>query len=273
MQHTQVFSSYGSDMNYEEDVEMKGFGLASIKTEGGAVAYTGQMQGYTKRYTHLVYGLGYIVTREELEDNLYMKVSKSRSGALARSMRVTKETVMANIINRAFNTAYLGGDGKPMIALDHPSDVGPQSNRLTVDADLSEASLEDATIQLRNATDSTGLRINLMPRKLIIPVNEMYNASRILKSTGQNDTSNNAINALKERGVFPDGVMDWAYLTDPDAWFIKTDSPDGLKLFNRRELEFTKDSEFDTENAKAKATMRFSGGWSDWRGIFGTPGA
>jgi hypothetical protein len=269
----QVFEVETSDKNYEEDVELKGFGLAPVKTEGASIAYDSQIQGYTKRYTHVVYGLGYIVTQEEMEDNLYEKVSKSRAKALGRSMRQTKEIVAANVFNRAFDTNYLGGDGKPLISTTHPSDAGNQSNRLTVDADLSEASLEDALTQMMNATDAKGLRINLQGMKLLVPSNLAFEATRILKSNLQNDTANNATNAMKSMGVLPDGVMVWPYLTDPDAWFIITDAPDGLKMYNRRPLSFDKDNDFDTSNAKAKATERYSVGWSDWRGAFGTPGA
>lgn len=273
LQHTQIFDVETSDKAYEEDVEMTGFGLAPVKTQGGSISYDSHTQGPTTRYTHVVYGLGYIVTREEIEDNQYEKVSRARARALGRSMRQTKEIVAANIFNRAFNSAYVGGDGKEMIATDHPTPGGASSNELAVAADLSEASIEDMITLIMNAKDSRGLRIGLMPRKLIVPSGEWANAERIVGSTLQNDTANNAINAIKSQGVLPGGVVVWRYLTDPDAWFIKTDASDGLKLYNRRPLSFDKDNDFDTDNAKAKATERYSFGWSDWRAVFGTEGA
>lgn len=273
LQHTEVFSVDTSDKAYEEDVELTGFGLAPVKSEGGSISYDSHTQGPTTRYTHVVYGLGYIVTQEEIEDNQYEKVSRARSRALARSMRQTKEIVGSNVFNRAFNSSYVGGDGLELISTAHVTVNGTQSNELAVAADLSEASLEDMFIQIMNATDTRGLRIRLMPRKLIVPSNLAFEAERIVKSNLQNDTANNAINAIKSKGLLPDGVMVWQYLTDTDAWFIKTDAPDGLKLYNRRALSFDKDNDFDTKNAKAAATERYVFGWSDWRAVYGSEGA
>lgn len=269
----EIFETSSSDKNYEEDVEATGFGLAPIKAQAGAVTYDSESQGQTKRYTHVVYGLGYIVTREELEDNKYEIVSRRRSGALAFSVRQTEEIVAANILNRAFNSSYTGGDGKEMCATDHPTVDGTQSNELATAADLSEAAIEDMIIQIMNAKNSRGLRIALMPKKLIVPPNEAFNAQRILKSTLQSGTANNDVNAIRSMGLIPDGICVNHYLTDTDAWWIKTDCPNGLRRFNRREVEFKQDNDFDTENAKAKSTIRFSVGWTDWRAIFGTPGA
>ena len=273
LQHTEVFEVDTSEKSYEEMVELAGFGLAPVKTEGGAISYDTHSQGPTTRLTHVTYGLGFIETIEAVEDNLYKERATNRTKMLARSMRITKETVLANIINRAFNSSYTGGDGKELIATDHPTLNGTQSNELTVAADLSEASLEDLLIQIMNATDSRGLRIKLMGKKLIVPPNLSFEATRILKSNLQNDSANNAINAVKSMGLLPEGVMVWHYLTDTDAWFIKTDAPDSLKLFNRRAVAMAKDSDFDTDNFKHKATERYIGGWGDFRGIFGSPGA
>jgi len=273
LQHTKVFEVVSSEKNYEEMVELAGFGLAPVKTEGGSISYDTHSQGPTTRLTHVTYGLGFIETIEAVEDNLYEGRATSRTKMLARSMRITKETVLANIINRAFNSSYTGGDGKEMIATDHPTLNGTQSNELTVAADLSEASLEDLLIQIMNATDSRGLRVKLMGKKLIVPPNLAFEAERIVKSNLQNDSANNAINAVKSMGLLPEGVMVWHYLTDTDAWFIKTDAPDSLKLFNRRAVSFAKDSDFDTDNFKHKATERYIGGWGDWRGMFGSAGA
>lgn len=273
LQHTQVFDVDDSDKAYEEVQEITGFGLAPVKSEASSISYDTHTQGYTTRFTNVTYGLGFIESQEAVEDNQYKGRATSRTKALARSMRVTKETVMANIFNRAFTSAYAGGDGKEMIATDHPTVNGTQSNELAVAADLSEASIEDMIIQIMNATDSRGLRINLSAQKLIVPSNLAFEAERIVKSTLQNDTANNAVNAMKSMGMLPGGVFVWRYLTDVDAWFIKTDAQEALKLFNRRALSFEKDSDFDTSNFKHKATERYVGGWADWRGIFGTPGA
>lgn len=270
---SQIFDAESSDKAYEEDTEVTGFGLAPVKAQAGAVQFDSESQGPTKRYTHVTYGLGYIVTREELEDNLYEIVSKRRIKALAFSMRQTEEIVCANILNRAFNTSYTGGDGKAMIVSDHPTVAGNQSNVLTTAADLSEASIEDLCIQIMNATNSRGLKISLMPQKLVVSPSEAFNAERIIKSSLQSGTANNDINAIKSMGLLAKGITVNHYLTDTDAWFIKTNAPNGLTRFNRRAVEFKQDNDFDTENAKAKATMRFSAGWTDWRGMYGTPGA
>jgi hypothetical protein len=273
LQHTEVFETNTSDKAYEEDVELAGFGLAPVKTEGGSISYDSHSQGPTTRYTNVTYGLGFIETREAVEDNLYKQRATNRTKALARSMRITKETVMANIVNRGFDSSYLGGDGKELLATDHPTLDGTQSNELAVAADMSEASLEDLLIQIMNATDSRGLRVRLMGQKLIVPPALAFEAERIVKSNLQNDTANNAVNAIRSKGLLPQGVMVWHYLTDNDAWFVKTDAPDSLKLFNRRKVAFEKDSDFDTDNFKHKATERYVGGWSDWRGLYGSPGA
>lgn len=269
----EIFEANTSEKNYEEDTEVTGFGLAPVKAQAGAVSYDSESQGQTKRYTHVTYGLGYIVTREELEDNLYEAVSKRRIQALAFSIRQTEEIVAANILNRAFNTSYTGGDGKAMIVSDHPTVSGSQSNVMSTAADLSEASIEDMCIQIMNAANSRGLKISLMPRKLIVSPSDAFNAERIVKSALQSGTANNDVNAIKNMGLFPDGICVNHYLTDTDAWFIKTNAPNGLLRFTRRSTEFKQDNDFDTENAKAKSTLRFSVGWTDWRGIFGTPGA
>lgn len=272
-EHTMVFDVGTSDKAYEEDQELTGFGLAPVKSEGGSISYDTTVNGYVTRYTNVTYGLGFIVTEEAVEDNQYKTQAERRVKALRRSMRHTKETVGANVLNRAFNSGFTGGDGKELIATDHPTANGTQSNELAVAADLSEASLEDMFIQIMNATDSRGLRIALKPRKLIVAPGNAFEATRIVKSELQNDTANNAINAMRSMGLLPDGVMVWSFLTDADAWFIKTDASDGLKLLNRRPLALEKDSDFETGNFKHKATERYAFGWSDWRAVYGTPGA
>jgi hypothetical protein len=262
-----------SNMAYEEDQEMTGFGLAPIKTQGASIAYDTEAQGVTSRYTHVAYALGFIITKEAIDDNLYEKVGMQRTGNLAFSMQQTKENVVANLYNRAFSSSYVGADGVSLLNTAHPSLSGNQSNTLAVAADMSEASLEDMAIQIGQATNSRGLKISITPKALIIPVNLQFEAARILKSVGQNDTANNAINAMKSMGTFSDGFRVNHYLTDTDAWFVRTNVEEGLKLFQRNAVEFAQDGDFDTYNLKYKAYERYSTGWSDWRGLFGSPGA
>lgn len=262
-----------SEMNYEEDQEMTGLGLAPVKPQGESTRYDSESQGVTTRYTHIAYSLGFIITHEALKDNLYEKIGMQKTGSLAFSARQTKENVVANIYNRGFNSSYVGGDGQPLFSTAHPSLSGSQSNRLATDADMSEASLEDMVIQIGQATNSKGLKVSITPRSLIVPVSLQFEAARILKSIGQSGTANNDINALREMGAFPDGVKVNHYLTDTDAWFVRTDAPDGVKLFQREDIWFAQDGDFDTDNLKYKFYERYSQGWTDWRGAYGTPGA
>jgi phage major head subunit gpT-like protein len=268
-EYREIFSVEKSSKNYEEDTALTGFGLAPAKGEGQAVSYDSESQGFTKRYMHVVYGLGYVATKEEIEDGQYEKVSKQRIKRLAFSMRQTKEIVAANVLNRATTSGYTGGDGVVLLSTAHTSTAGNWSNKLGTAADLSEASLEDMVIQIAQAVNDRGLQIAIRPMKLIVPVNLQFDAKRILKSELQSGSAMNDINALK--GMFDFTVNH--YLTDTDQWFIKTDVPNGMTMFERRALDFTQDNDFDTENARAKATMRFSVGWTDAHGIFGSEGA
>lgn len=268
-----IFDQFDSSQAYEEDVEQIGFGYAVAKPEGGGISYDTAHQGPTSRYNNLTYALGYMVTMEELEDNLYEKVSFKRASKLARSFYEMEETVHANILNRAFTSAYAGGDGKELVATDHPTDSGNQSNELTVAADLSEAAIEDLLIQISDATDSRGLKIRNNPRRLIVPNALQFESYRIVKSVLQNDTANNAVNAIKAMNVFPDGVLVYPYLDDPDTWFIQTDNGQCLTHYTRKALKFDQDNDFDTKNMKAAGIERFSAGWSDWRGLYGSSGA
>ena len=272
-EYTDIFKVFSSSQNYEEDVLVTGFGLAPVKTEGSAYSYDSESQGYTKRYKPVAYGLGYIVSREELADNLYEKVSKRRSARLAFSMRQTRETVGANILNRAFNSSYTGGDGVELSSLVHPSLNGDWANELTVPADLSEAALEDLLIVIAKATNERGHKIGLRGMKLIVHPNDMFEACRILESNLRVGTANNDVNAIKNKGLLPEGYVVNHYLTDTDAWFVKTDVPDGMNWFDREPVEFKQDNDQDTDNAKAKSYMRFVAGWSDPRGMYGSPGA
>lgn len=271
-QYTRLFDIKSSSKNYEEMVEQTSFGLAPVKAEGSSTAYDSHAQGVTARGTNVAYSLGYIVTREEKADNLYSEVSMQRAASLAFSMAQTRENVGANVYNRAFNSSYTGGDGKELCATDHGSLAGDQSNELATAADLSEASLEDLTIQIMDAKNSKGLKISLQPKSLIVPTALVYDAQRILESTLQSGTANNDVNALRSMSIIPEVVVN-NYLTDADAWFIRTNAPSGLCWFDREPVQFSKDEDFDTDNAKAKAYMRFVPFWGDWRGLYGTPGA
>lgn len=268
-----VFTEVSSDKKYEEYVEETGFGLAPIKTEAGSISYDTDQQGYDHRLTNVTYALGAKVSMEAIQDNQYESVAQRKARKLARSMRQTKENVFANILNRAFDSSYAGGDGKELLATDHPTIDGTQSNELSVAADMSEASIEDMLTQIRGAKDSRGLRIQLKGRKLIVPPELEFEATRILSSTNQSGTANNDVNALRELGMLPDGVVVWDYLTDADAWFIKTDADDGLIMQNRMAVMFDQDNDFDTRNACMAAIERYTGGWADWRGIYGSEGA
>jgi len=271
-QYTKLFDIKSSSKNYEEMVEQTGFGLAPVKAEGSSTAYDSHAQGVTARGTNVAYSLGYIVTREEKADNLYSEVSMQRAASLAFSMAQTRENVGANVYNRAFNASYLGGDGSALCVSDHSSLAGNQSNILGTAADLSEASLEDLTINIMDAKNSKGLKISLQPKTLIVPTALVYDAQRILESTLRSSSADNDINALKSMSIIPEVVVN-NYLTDSDAWFIRTNAPSGLCWFDREPVQFSKDEDFDTDNAKAKAYMRFVPFWGDWRGVYGTAGA
>jgi len=271
MECVDLFDQDTSQQSYEEDVEVTGFGLAPVKTEGAGVAFDSETQGTVSRYTHASIALGYIVTQEELDDNLYEAKAKPRAMANAFSMRQTKEVVGANIYNNGF-TSGLGGDGVVLFSASHPTRDGTQSNLLTA-ADLSEAALEDACIQIMQAKNSRGLRISLIAQSLHVHPNDWFEANRIMKSVLQNDTANNAINALKATSALPQGIKVNHYFTDADAWFIRTNVPRGMIHYTRKKAAFTRDNDFNTGNAKAKAWERYSDGWSDFRGAYGNAGA
>ena len=261
-----------SDQAYEEEVEITGFGLAPAKPEGTAITYDGETQGAVTRYTHVAYALGYVVTYEELRDDLYEVVSKRRAQALAFSMRQTKENIAALPFNRAFNAAYPIGDGAAMISNAHPTLSGPQSNLLATAADLSEASIEDLSIQIMQTTTNRGLKISNIPQSLHVAPAGFFEAQRIVGSVLQNDTANNAINVIKATGLFPKGVFVYHYFSSATAWFIRTNIPRGLLYLEREKMSFDQDNDFGTKNALAAAYERYSFGVSDFRQIWGTPG-
>jgi len=258
---------------FEEEVGISSFGLAVVKPEGAGISYDSERQAFITRYQHVVYALGFIITREMMDDDLYDIVGQRKAQGLARSMRQTKEIVVANLYNRAFNASFTGGDGVSMINASHPTIAGGTwSNQIGTAADLSEAALEQACIDISGFTDDRGLLIGVRPKTLIISRFMPFEARRILQTDGRYGTANNDLNALKDMGMIPSVVVNH-FLTDADAWFIRTDVPKGPQLFERRSDEFDMDNEWESENAKFKATARYSVGWTDPRGIYGSAGA
>ena len=272
-QHTQIYSIESSDRAFEEEVMESGFGEAPVKTEGAGVSYDQAQEVYTARYTHETIALAFSLTEEAVEDNLYDRLGARYTRALARSMAQTKQIKAAAILNGAFTTS-IGGDGVVLCATNHPTLSGPNlSNTLTTAADLSETSLEQSLIDIAAFTDERGLKIAVQGLKLIIPKELQFTADRILKSTLRVGTADNDINAIKNMGMVPQGYTVNNFLTDPDAYFIKTDAPNGMKMFTRVSLKTGFEGDFDTGNVRYKARERYSFGFSDPRGLFGSPGA
>lgn len=267
-----LFEIDTSDKAYEEEVEMTGFGLAPAKPQGQQIFYDTEVQGPVSRYTHVAYALGFIVTYEELRDDLYEVVSKRRAQQLAFSMRQTKENILAAIYNNGFSASYLGADGVALFSASHPTLGGNQSNLLTTAADLSEVAVENLCIQVMNTTNNRALKISALPQSLHVPPQLFFDANRIYHSVLQNDTANNAINVLRATGVFPKGIKVNHYFTSSTAWFIRTNIPRAIQYFERDKISFDQDNDFDTKNAKAACYERYSAYWSDFRGAFGTPG-
>lgn len=261
-----------SDKNFEDDVQVLGFGVVPVKAQGARIQFDTEIQGFTTRYTHLAYALGYIVTYEELADNLYMEVSKRRAANLAFAFRQTKEQVVANVYNRAFNSTYVGGDNVSLGHTAHPQAAGGTwSNR--ADADLSEVALEDMLVKIMTAQDDKGHMINLMPRSLVVTAQRWFDANRILKSVYQPGTVNNDISVINATNAFPEGIMMSHYISaNPQAWFIRTNAQNGLKLYQREAISFSQDNDFDTKNAKAASYERYSVGWTDPRALYGSNG-
>lgn len=261
------------DKNYEELQEITGFGLASVKPEGTAISYDSHSQGVTTTIRSVTYGLGFIVTEEEGDDNKYKQVATFRSTALGFSMRQSKEIVAANMFNRGFSSSYPGGDGKELFATDHPTQAGVQSNELSPAADMSEAAIESMLIQISNMRNARGMRIGLKGKKLVVPAELQFDASRIVNSNLRPGTANNDINAMKNMGMLPEGVFVWQYLDQGDDFFILTDLPKGGgTLYQRKEAVLKKDNDFDTANDKNKSTERYGIGYGDWRFAVGSLG-
>jgi hypothetical protein len=272
-QHTQIYTIESSDRAFEEEVMESGFGEAPVKTEGAGVAYDQAQEVYTARYTHETIALAFSLTEEAVEDNLYDRLSARYTKALARSMAQTKQIKAAAVLNGAFTTS-IGGDGVVLCATNHPTLSGPNlSNTLATAADLSETSLEQALIDIQAFTDERGLKIAVQGLKLIIPKELQFTADRILKSTLRVGTADNDINAIRNMGMVSQGYTVNNFLTDPDAFFIKTDAPNGMKMFERVSLKTGFEGDFDTGNVRYKARERYSFGFSDPRGLFGSPGS
>lgn len=275
-EHKFLFNMEKSRKAFEEDLQVGGMGLAPVKQESSGVQYDSFQQGFSPKYTHLAYAKGFIVSREAIKDELY-GIFKKKARLLANSMRQTIETVAANVYNNAFDSNYTmpQGDGKSLLNTAHingPDDSSTFSNMLSTPAALSETALEDLLIKISQATDTRGLQISLMEETLIVPPALRYEAARIIDSVLQNDTSNNAVNALKVTNAFPKGYKVCHYLDSDTAWFVKTDCMEGMKFFEREALEYQEDNDFDTSNYRFKSYMRFSTGWSDPRGLYGTQG-
>lgn len=267
-----IFQNETSDKNFEEFVGVTGYGLYPVKTQGGNMAFDTMQQGFVTRMTHVVYQSGFIVTREMHDDEQY-NIMKQQSGALAFSGIATRETILANVLNRSQNASYVGGDGSTLLSTTHGNrSGGTWSNQLTTGAALSETALEQAYKNIAAYTNDKGVLIQAEARKLVVHHDNVFEAQRILKSNLQNDTANNATNALKAMNVIPEGWVKWSYLTDTDAWYVLTDVPYGLVYVERDADEFggAKENDFDTDNAKYKNRMRFSAGWVDPRGIQGS---
>ena len=273
-QHADIFDIENSDRAFEEEVMLSGFANAAVKSEGAAVTFDNANETFTSRYTHETVALAFAITEEAVEDNLYDSIAKRYTKALARSMANTKQIKAANVLNNGFSSSFPGGDGKELFATDHPTvSAGDLSNELATSADLSETSLEQAMIDIAAFKDERGLKIAARGLKLIIPSELQFTAERILKSPARVGTSDNDLNALSSKGMLPQGYVVNNYLTDTDAFFIKTDVPNGMKMFNRAALKTAMEGDFDTGNVRYKARERYSFGFSDWRGMFGSPGA
>ena len=272
-EHKEIYETETSERSFEEETKLSGFSAAPVKAEGAAIAYDNAQEAWTARYSHETIALGFSITEEAVEDNLYDSLSKRYTKALARAMAYTKQVKAASVLNNGFSSSYVGGDGKALFAADHPLvSGGTNSNRLTA-SDLNETSLEAAVIQIAGWTDERGLLIAAKPGKLIVPPALMFTAKRLLDTELRVATADNDINALKAMGSIPGGYTVNHFLTDTNAWFLTTDVPNGMKHFVRTPLQNSMDGDFDTGNVRYKSRERYSFGWSDPLGMFGSPGS
>ena len=269
----EIFETENSDRAFEEEVMLSGFANAAVKPEGQGVTFDSAQETFTARYTNETIALAFAITEEAIEDNLYDRLASRYTKALARSMANTKQVKGAAVLNNAFNSSYAGGDGKELCATDHPTLAGTFSNELSTAADLNETSLEQALIDIAAFTDERGLKVAARGMKLIIPSALQFTAERLMKSKGRTGTADNDINAINNMGAVPEGYVVNHYLTDTAKWFVKTDVPNGLKHFTRAPLKTSMEGDFDTGNVRYKARERYVFGFSDPRGVFGSPGA
>ncbi len=273
-EHKEIYDTETSERSFEEETKLSGFGAAPVKSEGAAIAYDNAQEAFTARYTHETIAYGFAITEEAIEDNLYDSLSARYTKALARSMAYTKQTKAAAVLNNGFTAGVNGGDGVPLFDTQHPLvSGGVNSNTPAVPADLNETSLENAVIQIAAWADERSLLIAAKPKKLIVPPSLMFVATRLLETQLRVGTADNDINALKNNGSIPEGYTVNHFLTDPNAWFLTTDVPNGLKHFVRTPMATSMDGDFDTGNVRYKARERYSFGWSDPLGMFGSPGA
>jgi hypothetical protein len=273
-EHKEIYETETSERSFEEETKLSGFSAAPVKNEGSAIAYDNAQEAWTTRYNHETIALGFSITEEAVEDNLYDSLSARYTKALARAMAYTKQVKAAAVINNGFNNGYQGGDGVPLFSTQHPLiSGGVNSNRPSTAADLNETSLEAAVIQIAAWTDERSLLIAAKPKKLIVPPALQFVATRLLETSLRVGTTDNDINALKNNGSIPEGYTINHYLTDTNGWYLTTDVPNGLKHFIRSPLENKMDGDFDTGNVRYKARERYSFGWSDPLGVYGSPGS
>ena len=275
-EHKEIYETEKSERSFEEETKLAGFGAAPVKNEGSAISYDNAQEAFTARYNHETIALGFSITEEAVEDNLYDSLSARYTKALARAMAYTKQVKASAVLNNGFTNSavYYGGDGVTLFSTAHPLvNGGTNSNRPTTGADLNETSLEAAVIQIAQWVDEKGLLIAAKPKKLIIPTALQFVATRLLETSLRVGTTDNDINALKNNGSIPEGYTVNHYLTDTNAWFLTTDVPDGMKHFERVALDTKMDGDFDTGNVRYKARERYSFGWSDPLGVFGSPGS
>jgi hypothetical protein len=273
-QHKEIYETETSERSFEEETKLSGFSAAAVKNEGAPIAYDNAQEAFTARYTHVTIAQGFSLTEEAIEDNLYDSLSARYTKALARSMAYTKQVRAASVLNNGFSASFPGGDGVALFATDHPLvSGGVNSNEPATPSDLNETSLEAAVIQIAQWTDERGLLIAAKPKKLIVPPQLQFVATRLLETELRTGTADNDINALKNNGSIPEGYTVNNYLTEPNAWFLTTDVPNGMKHFVRTPLSNSMDGDFDTGNVRYKSRERYSFGFSDPLGMFGSPGA
>ena len=273
-EHKEIYETESSERSFEEETKLSGFSAAPVKNEGAAIAYDNAQEAWTARYNHETIALGFSLTEEAIEDNLYDSLSARYTKGLARAMSYTKQVKAASVLNNGFSASYVGGDGVALFSTAHPLVAGgTNSNRPSTAADLNETSLENAVIQIAAWTDERGLLIAAKPKKLIVPPSLQFVATRLLETSLRVGTTDNDINALKNNGSIPEGYTQNHFLTDTNGWYLTTDVPNGMKHFVRTPLSNSMDGDFDTGNVRYKSRERYSFGWSDPLGMFGSPGS